>query len=342
MENTSPSTSRKRQRDDEPEPEPELELNDAQFLTLEENFNFSDTLVALRMMSAQFPLIEKVTIQPFILRSQLYSSLKDRTQVDRDLEMRKTRLRWFGHVQRRSLDTPVRRCEQLALVGTRRGRGRPKKYRGEVIMRDMARLQISEDMALDRKRWRSSIKSLRRERVIRTFKLNTGQDDHAIMFLDDYFSQIDRVSKRLEAQKQEDISVFEWFKEHVIHSKLDPSIGHDELCSLLSLGGKVKEEHISLLINAGLLTRQLIDPNMYWFAIPNIGSVLKGLSQGRKELMSFLNRRKYKEMAMASLEKKRLRLSPLDMRFHLRDLLGSGHLKTVESPTGLVVKVVKD
>nr|XP_016432289.1 PREDICTED: serine/threonine-protein kinase 19 [Nicotiana tabacum] len=270
MENTSPSTSRKRQRDDEPEPEPELELNDAQFLTLEENFNFSDTLVALRMMSAQFPRIEKVTIQPFILRSQLYSSLKDRTQVDRDLE------------------------------------------------------------------------SLRRERVIRTFKLNTGQDDHAIMFLDDYFSQIDRVSKRLEAQKLEDISVFEWFKEHVIHSKLDPSIGHDELCSLLSLGGKVKEEHISLLINAGLLTRQLIDPNMYWFAIPNIGSVLKGLSQGRKELMSFLNRRKYKEMAMASLEKKRLRLSPLDMRFHLRDLLGSGHLKTVESPTGLVVKVVKD
>ncbi|XP_070052521.1 uncharacterized protein [Nicotiana tomentosiformis] len=241
MENTSPSTSRKRQRDDEPEPE--LELNDAQFLTLEENFNFSDTLVALRMMSAQFPRIEK---------------------------------------------------------------------------------------------------SLRRERVIRTFKLNTGQDDHAIMFLDDYFSQIDRVSKRLEAQKLEDISVFEWFKEHVIHSKLDPSIGHDELCSLLSLGGKVKEEHISLLINAGLLTRQLIDPNMYWFAIPNIGSVLKGLSQGRKELMSFLNRRKYKEMAMASLEKKRLRLSPLDMRFHLRDLLGSGHLKTVESPTGLVVKVVKD
>ena len=26
-------------------------------------------------------------------------------------------------------------------------------------------------------------------------------------------------------------------------------------------------------------TRQLIDLNMYWFAIPNIGSLLKGLSQ---------------------------------------------------------------
>lgn len=25
--------------------------------------------------------------------------------------------------------------------------------------------------------------------------------------------------------------------------------------------------------------RQLIDPNVYWFAIPSIGSVLKGISQ---------------------------------------------------------------
>ncbi|XP_059626042.1 uncharacterized protein LOC132269052 isoform X5 [Cornus florida] len=135
--------------------------------SLEENFTFSDTLVALRIMRAQFPRIDKVSVQPFILQSQLYSSVKDRTQVDRELE------------------------------------------------------------------------SLRRERVLRIFKLNTGQDDHAIMFLDDYLVQL----------------------------------------SLLSTGGKVKDEHVSLLINAGLLTRQLIDPNMYWFAIPNIGSVLKGLSQ---------------------------------------------------------------
>lgn len=35
-----------------------------------------------------------------------------------------------------------------------------------------------------------SSQSLRREGVLRTFKLSTGQDDHAIMFLDDYFSQV--------------------------------------------------------------------------------------------------------------------------------------------------------
>jgi len=47
-------------------------------------------------------------------------------------------------------------------------------------------------------------------------------------------------------------------------------------------------------------------------------------------------------MMLASMEKKRLRFSPLDMRFHLRDLIGSGHLKTVQTSTGLLVRVSKD
>ncbi|CAK9140609.1 unnamed protein product [Ilex paraguariensis] len=266
---TGPSRSRKRQREEEETTAPESQ--DADHSTsLEDNFTFSDTLVALRIMRAQFPQIDKVSIQPFILRSQLYSSVKDRTQVDRELE------------------------------------------------------------------------SLRREGVLRIFKLNTGQDDHAIMFVDDYLIQIERAVKRMEAKKQPDLAVFKWFKNHVISSKLDTSIGHLELCSMLSLGGTVKDEHISLLINSGLLTRQLIDSNMYWFALPNIGLILKGLSQGRKELLSFLSRRKYKEMMLATLEKKRLRLSSLDMRFHLRDLIGSGHLRTAQTPSGLVVRVAKD
>ncbi|XP_075093167.1 uncharacterized protein LOC142177455 [Nicotiana tabacum] len=73
-------------------------------------------------------------------------------------KMREARLRWFGHIQRRNTDAPVRRCERLAVVGTRRGRGRPKKYWGEVIRQDMTRLRVTEDTALNRELWRSSIK----------------------------------------------------------------------------------------------------------------------------------------------------------------------------------------
>ncbi|KAF8401889.1 hypothetical protein HHK36_012854 [Tetracentron sinense] len=301
--------SRGKKREREEEIEAGSRETDAS-LSFENSLTFSDTLVALRIMRAQFPDIEKeffhhlqVSIQPFILRSQLYSSVKDRTQVDRELEV------WFFAVENLKIFLNLELITSLAIL-----------INGSFFF----------------------LQSLKKEKLLRVFKLNTGQDDHAIMFMDDYLNQVGLVMKRMEAKKQDAIAVFEWFKTYVIISKLEPSIEHQELCSLLSFGGKVKDEHISLLINAGLLTRQLIDSNMYWFAIPNIGSVLKGLSQGRKELLSFLNRRKYKEMMLSSLEKKHLRMSPLDMRFHLRDLIGSGHLNTLHTPTGLVVRVCKD
>ncbi|KAF3645208.1 hypothetical protein FXO38_19763 [Capsicum annuum] len=68
-----------------------------------------------------------------------------------ECKMREARLIWFGHVKRRGMDAPVRRCERLTLDGFRRGRGRPKKYWGEVIRRDNEQLQLTEDMTLDRK-----------------------------------------------------------------------------------------------------------------------------------------------------------------------------------------------
>lgn len=265
---------KKRKRDeDEKEDEEERTRNEEEALeaaSLEDSITFTDTLIALKIIRAQFPKIERVAVQPFVLRSQLYSSVKDRTQVDRELE------------------------------------------------------------------------ALRKEEVLRIFKLNTGQDDHAIMFTDDYLKQIEAARIRIEAKHPDDVAIFGWFRSFVLPSKNQVGISHLELCELLSSGGELKDKHISLLINAGLLTRQLADSNSYWFSIPNVGMLLKSLSQGRKELLSFLNRRKYKEMLLSPLEKRRLRFSQLDMRFHLRDLIGSGHLKIVPTPVGSLVRVAKE
>ena len=55
-------------------------------------------------------------------------------------KLREARLRWFGHVRRRDLDAPVRKCENIVLGFStgRRGRGRPRKNWGEVIRQDLA------------------------------------------------------------------------------------------------------------------------------------------------------------------------------------------------------------
>ena len=74
-------------------------------------------------------------------------------------KMRESRLRWFGHVQRRHPTDPVRRCEVLPLGVFRRGRGRPKKSWREVIRQDLSALDLTEDMAMDRAHWRASIRA---------------------------------------------------------------------------------------------------------------------------------------------------------------------------------------
>ena len=74
-------------------------------------------------------------------------------------KLRESRLRWFGHVSRRPVSAPVRRCEILNLGDFRRGRGRPKKSWLEVIRHDLNLLNLSEDMTSDRDHWRRSIRA---------------------------------------------------------------------------------------------------------------------------------------------------------------------------------------
>ena len=62
-------------------------------------------------------------------------------------KIRDARLRWFGHIRRRSMDAPVRRCEKLDRSEYKRSKGRSKKNWSEVIIHDLKTLELVEDMA---------------------------------------------------------------------------------------------------------------------------------------------------------------------------------------------------
>ena len=62
-------------------------------------------------------------------------------------KIRDARLHWFGHIRRRNMDAPVRRCEKIDRPDYRRCRGRPKKSWSEVISHDLNSLGLVEDMA---------------------------------------------------------------------------------------------------------------------------------------------------------------------------------------------------
>ena len=65
-------------------------------------------------------------------------------------------MRWFGHVKRRDENSILRRAIELEVEG-RRPVGRPKKTWSKVVEEDISKLNITEDLAEDRKRWRQLI-----------------------------------------------------------------------------------------------------------------------------------------------------------------------------------------
>ncbi|KAL5181119.1 LINE-1 retrotransposable element ORF2 protein [Glycine soja] len=72
-------------------------------------------------------------------------------------KMVENRLRWFGHVERRPVDSVVRRVDQMERRQTIRGRGRPKKTIREVIKKDLELNDLDRSMVLDRTLWRKLI-----------------------------------------------------------------------------------------------------------------------------------------------------------------------------------------
>ena len=63
-------------------------------------------------------------------------------------KMWKVWLGWFGHVMRRGIDAPVRRCKRLSLDDFRRGRIRQKKYGKEVIRLSLKHFTRSQMLSL--------------------------------------------------------------------------------------------------------------------------------------------------------------------------------------------------
>ncbi|KAG2588989.1 hypothetical protein PVAP13_5NG391443, partial [Panicum virgatum] len=67
------------------------------------------------------------------------------------------RLRWFGHVQRRSPEPPVHSGILKHDCNMRRGRGQPKLTWEEIMRRDLKDWSIPRYLSLDRSAWKATI-----------------------------------------------------------------------------------------------------------------------------------------------------------------------------------------
>ena len=67
------------------------------------------------------------------------------------------RLRWFGHVQRRPEDAPVRNGIIRRSEKVKRGRGRPNLTWEETVKRNLKDWNIAMELAIDRRQWKLAI-----------------------------------------------------------------------------------------------------------------------------------------------------------------------------------------
>jgi hypothetical protein len=66
-------------------------------------------------------------------------------------------LRWFGHVQRRLPEVPVRSEVLKRADNVKSGRDRPNLTWDESVKRDLKEWNISKDLAMNRSTWRLAI-----------------------------------------------------------------------------------------------------------------------------------------------------------------------------------------
>ncbi|KAG5583186.1 hypothetical protein H5410_053813 [Solanum commersonii] len=59
-------------------------------------------------------------------------------------KMKEARLRWFRYVKRRYTDTPVRKCERLAIVGIRRGKDKIEEVLGRLLKTPIEEMKYHE------------------------------------------------------------------------------------------------------------------------------------------------------------------------------------------------------
>ena len=75
--------------------------------------------------------------------------------LDTILSVRKSRLGWFGHLERKDAGDWVSACRNM--ISGNSGKGRPRKRWRDVVEADLKKGRLDRGLAKDRDRWRAQI-----------------------------------------------------------------------------------------------------------------------------------------------------------------------------------------
>ncbi|GJQ14375.1 hypothetical protein GpartN1_g6166.t1 [Galdieria partita] len=142
------------------------------------------------------------------------------------------------------------------------------------------------------------------------------------------------VERQAERQKPLEMKAIHYFMERILNVYRDKFLEERDLEQHF---GQEAIEYLPHWIRLGVCIRR--DNKSYWLSLPNVGRFLKHCRQGRKEILLMLKRTRFHEIALRTLEKRKLKRSSFPVKFHLRELIGSGQVEQLQSPAGTLIRL---
>ncbi|KAG2394269.1 hypothetical protein C9374_004033 [Naegleria lovaniensis] len=165
---------------------------------------------------------------------------------------------------------------------------------------------------------------------------SSPEDDSRVISGIPYFihkNQEESRRKLSEPMKKQLSQVISNFCENVLLNVTEPFIDRTDLVDCLfpdstEESSRQIDDGITLLMTIGALT--IKDTNSFYFAIPNLSQFMFYIDNGRKEILSILRRKQFKEIMVHSLLQRPLKNTIFNPMFHIRDMIGDGDVYVID------------
>ncbi|XP_065057934.1 inactive serine/threonine-protein kinase 19-like [Rhopilema esculentum] len=193
-----------------------------------------------------------------------------------------------------------------------------------IVMKHQLYSILEDKTVVDRE-----LNSLRDNGSIRFFKLDSGTDEFAIIYTQDY---VDHVKACAGARGHGENPLVQKFLTSVLPEIKDVSIQKEKTKEVI-----LNDQMVTVLVNLGVLNVR--DVKSWWISIPGSALFMKSLFAGRKAVLSLIRKRKFKEIFEMELEQRNINYhSKLGMKYHIHDLIGADLLTRVPTTGGVILR----
>jgi hypothetical protein len=105
---------------------------------------------------------------------------------------------------------------------------------------------------------------------------------------------------------------------------------------------RITQQQVAVvLMQVGVLLATGSGERGYLVTVPNMGVIATEIPKARKQIKQWINAKKYKEIKLKELEKKKLSLNhfKLPLHWHIRDILGGELLRQIHTTNGTLLKL---